>query len=747
MASIARWIPKFTVVEIARAALGIAILVFFVAHEAGIKEFRFLQQLELWAYDARIRLFLPKTRDPRVVILDIDEKSLNAEGRYPWPRNKMALLVQQLFERYQVAVVGFDIAFPEPDTSSGLPVLENLAKGDLKGNAEYLAILEKSRASLNYDQLFADEMKKWPVVLGVAMGGKEDVAGVLPDPSFALKDLGNVKFLHQLTTGYSGNIQLLQDAAAMGGHFYPALDIDGTTRRVPIFVRYKDHFYQALALAVARTYLGNPPVKLQTGEPFRTGGQMQGWIQRVVLGEVSIPLGEDMSAMVPFREPGGFLYVSATDVLRGTLEPGALKGKIIVVGTSAQGLVDLRATPIKEDLPGVEVHASLVSGILDGTVKYRPAETLGLTALILAVVGIPLAIALTRLSALWSSVVVVGVLGLYIAGNLYMWQTHHWAVPIASIVMALLCLYLFNMVAGFFAEARSKRLITGLFGTYVPKELVAEMSKNPGDYSMQGESREMTVLFSDVRDFTSISEGLTPEGLKDLMNTYLTAMTEKVQEKRGTIDKYIGDAIMAFWGAPLTDPDHATHALESAMSMQKSLRSLDTEFAKRGWPALHIGVGLNCGLMSVGDMGSKFRRAYTVMGDAVNLASRLEGLTKEYGVGILVTENIVKAAPSFSYRQVDKVRVKGKLEGVAIYEPLGKTNEVGEQTALEADRFHKGLDFYRAQRWDDAEKVFKNLAFASPETKLYRLYLERIAHFRQEPPPAGWDGVFTFKTK
>ncbi|MBK6981073.1 MAG: adenylate/guanylate cyclase domain-containing protein [Betaproteobacteria bacterium] len=264
---------------------------------------------------------------------------------------------------------------------------------------------------------------------------------------------------------------------------------------------------------------------------------------------------------------------------------------------------------------------------------------------------------------------------------------------------------------------------------------------------MRGESREMTVLFSDVRDFTSISEGLTPEGLKDLMNTYLTVMTEKVQEKRGTIDKYIGDAIMAFWGAPLADPDHATHALESAMAMQKGLRELDAPFAKRGWPLLHIGVGLNCGVMSVGDMGSKFRRSYTVMGDSVNLASRLEGLTKEYGVGILVSENIVKAAQSFVYREVDKVRVKGKLEGIAIFEPLGLQSDMGQEALQEVDRFHKALEAYRAQRWDDAEKLLKNLAYAAPETKLYKIYLERLAHFRRNPPPPNWDGVFIFTTK
>ena len=748
MANIARWIPKFSVNDMARLVIGLAVVAFFIAHEAEFREFRFLQQLELWAYDARVRLFLPATRDTRVVILDIDEKSLKAEGRWPWSRNKMADLVKQLFEKYQVRVLGFDITFSEADTSSGLPVLDALAKNELRGNAEYLAALEKSRASLSYDDLFAAEIRKWPVVMGIALTGQEDRAGVLPPPNFLLKELGNVQYRYVSAQGFSGNIQALQEAAAAGGHIYPSLDMDGITRRVPMFMLYEGGFHEALSLAIARTYFGNAPIKVQLDAPTKTGGQLLGWVRSVKIGDVSIPLDREMKAMVPYREsPGGYRYVSATDALRGKLDKDELKDKIVIMGTSAAGLLDLRATPIREEMPGVEIHASLVAGMLDQSIKSRPPEILGITVLCLLLVGVPCAFLLPRLSAVWSTAVVAVLLALSVGLNLWAWQSQNLVVPIASTLSMLLVLYFLNMAYGFFAEARSRRLITGLFGTYVPKELVAEMSKNPGEYSMRGESREMTVLFSDVRDFTSISEGLTPEGLKDLMNTYLTAMTEKVQEKRGTIDKYIGDAIMAFWGAPVSDADHATHALESAIAMQKGLRGLDAEFAKRGWPPLAIGVGVNCGVMSVGDMGSKFRRSYTVMGDSVNLASRLEGLTKEYGVGILVTENIVKAAPSFVYREVDKVRVKGKLEGVAIYEPLGKRSEVGEQTQVEADRFHKGLDYYRKQRWDDAEQVFKNLAYASPETKLYRLYLERIAHARKNPPPANWDGVFVFTTK
>ncbi len=656
-------------------------------------------------------------------------------------------MINQLFERYQVRVVGFDIALAEADTSSGLPIFEKLAEGELKDNAEYQSFLKRSRASLDYDQVLADEISRWPVVLGIAMGGKEDIAGVLPPPVFDIKALGDVTYRYYVSTGYSGNIERLQKVATAAGHFYPAIDIDGITRRVPMFMRYKDGFYEALSLAIARTAMGNAPVRLQLDKPRKVGNTLEGWMRAIRIGESEIPLDRAMTAMVPYRAPGGFRYVSATDVIRGTLPVEDLKDKIILVGTSAQGLVDLRATPIQEDLPGVEVHSALVAGMLDGTIKNRPPEVLGIVVLLICLVGIPLALVLPRLSAVWSTVVVVVLLLLVGASNLYLWQSRNWVVPVASPLLMLVLLYFLNMVYGFFAEARSRRLITGLFGTYVPKELVDEMSKNPGEYSMKGESREMTVLFSDVRDFTSISEGLTPEGLKDLMNTYLTAMTEKVQEKRGTIDKYIGDAIMAFWGAPLQDPDHATHAMETAMAMQKGLRDLDAPFAKRGWPELHIGVGLNCGTMSVGDMGSKFRRSYTVMGDSVNLASRLEGLTKEYGVGILVTSNIVAQAPGFVYREIDKVRVKGKNEGVAIFEPLGKQGEVGPETMQELDRFQKALDAYRAQRWDDAEKLLKNLAYAAPKSKLYKLYLDRVAHFRQNPPAAGWDGVFVFTTK
>jgi adenylate cyclase len=738
---------KVSLNTVARVGLGLLLVLAFLVSESEVFQLGFLQRLELQAYDARLRMFMPGTVDPRIVILDIDEKTLINEGRWPLSRDKFATMVQQLFERYKIRVLGFDVAFPEPDTSSGLPTLERIASTDLKDNAEYKAFLDRSRASLDYDRIFAAQIAKYPVVLGFFLSPKAERSGVLPMPIYTAETLGTGAFRHTQATGYSGNRPELQKEAAASGHLSPGLDIDGVTRRIPMMMRVDDGYHEAMSLAVTRLYLGNVPLKVRTGSTG-TGRDAVSWITEFEVGDRKIPLDDAMAALVPYR--GGrnsFRYVSATDVIRGTLPANELVDKIVIVGTSAQGLLDIRTTPVSEDYPGVEVHANMVSGILDQTLKHRPPEAQGINVLTILLIGFPLAFFLPRMTALASTLAVAAVLMSLFAINVFAWQSQGYVVNIAAPGLMVLLLYFLNMAYGFFMEARSRQLITGLFGTYVPKELVAQMSKNPEEYSMRGESREMTVLFSDVRNFTSISEGLTPESLKDMMNTYLTEMTEVIQQKRGTIDKYIGDAIMAFWGAPLSDSEHAIHGLEAALDMQKRIRGLDRDFVKRGWPELHIGVGLNCGEMSVGDMGSKFRRAYTVLGDTVNIASRLEGLTKEYGVGILVTENIVQAAQGFVYREVDKVVVKGRHDGLSIYEPIGKVGEVGETQLQEIDRFHKALALYRKQRWDDAEEMLKNLSYAAPENKLYKLYLKRIQHFRANPPGPTWNGLWVFTTK
>jgi adenylate cyclase len=285
-----------------------------------------------------------------------------------------------------------------------------------------------------------------------------------------------------------------------------------------------------------------------------------------------------------------------------------------------------------------------------------------------------------------------------------------------------------------------------LFGEYVAPELVAEMAANPASYSMEGESRELTVMFSDVRGFTTISESLEPNELREYINAYLTAMSEDIRGNRGTLDKYIGDAVMAFWGAPMRLPNHASLAVATALQMQRSVIALNADFVKRNWPPLHIGVGLNTGMMRVGDMGSKIRRAYTVMGDAVNLSSRLESITKVYGVGVLVGVMTRDAAPEYAYRELDKVRVKGKNEPVPIFQPIDLDIALTDAQRDALARWHRALQLVREQQWDAAEQEILSLQQESKEG-VYALYLARIAVFRKEPPPPDWDGVTTFDTK
>ena len=748
----ALWKHYFSSVNaVFRAALGLGLVFLFGAFYAFNEPLRFLQNIEWQAYDTKLRATMPNKVDPRIVIIDIDERTLANEGQWPLARDRWVALLENGFDKYKLKVMGFDVLFTERDTSSGLATLDELAKGPLKNNDDFQEKLRELRPMLDYDQRFADTIKKYPVVL--AFAGSNDRSesleslklGVLPPPTFLQTSFGNRPFVSLTIDGFSGNLPEFQQNAAATGHMLPDIDLDGILRRVPIFVRYDGGYYDSLSVAIYRTYLDNAPMRVIQRDDE---GDKVNRFKEVVIGK-SAPIKMDAkgTAFIPFkgRSPM-FRYISATDIMQGKLNPGELAGKIAIVGSSAQGLFDLRATPVGEVYPGVESHANMIAGYMDNTIRAKPLFEMTVSVIIIMFIGIPLALALVKLNPLWSTITVGVSAAAYLGLNLYFWS-QNLVLPLALPLLMILLIYLLNMAYGFFVEARSKKAITGIFGTYVPKELVDEMAKNPGAYTTKGETREMTVLFSDVRNFTSISEGLSATELTALMNAYLTEMTKTIQSEKGTIDKYIGDAIMAFWGAPVKDAQHAEHALRSAMAMQRQLDEIAPDFIKRGWPKLAIGVGLNCGPMNVGDMGSAFRRAYTVMGDAVNLASRLESLTKEYGVGILVSENIVAAVPGMVYRELDRVRVKGKLEPITIYEPVGVQGKVGDTVINEVDRFHRALDRYRQQRWDEAEQTIASLSMADTNRKVYQMYLERIAALRANPPAKNWDGVFTFMSK
>lgn len=737
-----------------RVTLGALVTLVFLAHVSGVVTWRLLVQLENIAYDARLVATMPEKVDERIVILDIDERSLAEEGRWPWGRDRMAVMVDQLFDRYKVALVGFDVVFAEPDDSSGLKILEQLAETALAPIDEYHAQLEQLRPTLDHDAMFARAVAGRPVILGYyfnehAVGDKPIRSGALPPPTFEAGMFRGkpVEFLKAV--GFGGNLPELQEAAMGAGHFNPWVDDDGVVRRVPMLYEFEGAHYEGLSLAMARAVIGDVPLQPGFAPPgWGSGGSYAGleWLR---LGERMIPVDERVRALVPYRGmQGSFPYVSAADVIHGRADPALLEGRIVLVGTTAPGLLDLRSTPVQSAYPGVEIHANLISGILSQTLKERPAYIRGAEFVLVLFLGLLMALGLPALTPLWATLATLGLALATVSFNLLVWSSGNLVLPIAASMVLMLALFVVNMSYGYFIETRGKRQLTGLFGQYVPPELVDEMARDPESYSLEAASREMTVLFSDVRGFTTISEGLSAKDLAQLMNEFLTPMTQVIHRHRGTIDKYMGDAIMAFWGAPVEDPAHARHALHAAMEMLEALERLQPQFKARGWPELHIGIGINTGVMSVGNMGSEFRMAYTVMGDEVNLGSRLEGLTKTYRVALIVSESTMRYCPEFAYRELDRVRVKGKDKPVAIYEPLCAAQAVDRALKDELALYQQALKYYRAQDWDMAELQFLNLEKMSPRRgRLYRMYAERVAHFRQHPPEAGWDGVFTFTSK
>ena len=730
-----------------RYLLGVAVSLLLLGHAADFYRIGLLDRLDEIIYDARLRLTMPGGVDNKIAIVDIDDKSLAELGRWPWGRDKLAALVNELFDHYHISVLGFDVVFAEPDDSSGLASLDALARTRLRDDGSFQNAFKTLRPQLDYDARFARALAGRPVVLGFALSNLPGAnSGVLPAPVFAPGTFAGRDIDFETYPSYDANLAEFQKNAAGAGHFNPQVDSDGIIRRLPMIEEYQGKYYQSLSLAVVRTLLGQP--RIVPG--FPEGGNDMEWLAlHTSQGTMRIPVDENAATLIPFRGPqGSFPYYSAADVLAGRTPPDKLLGKIVLVGTTAPGLNDLRSTPVDRLYAGVEAHANMIAGMLEGDLKEKPPYVMAADVLQLVLVAVVMGFLLPLLSTSRASLAALLVAGALVGINFSLWRYGNLALPLATALVLALSLYVLNMSWGYFVESRTKRQFASLFGQYVPPELVEEMSRDPESYSMAGRRADLTVLFSDVRGFTTISEGLQPEQLAQLMNEYLGAMTEVIRRERGTLDKYIGDAIMAFWGAPVAEPEHARKAVTAALEMQRRLLEVNRGLTAKGWPELKIGIGVNTGPMTVGDMGSPVRKAYTVMGDTVNLGARLEGITKQYGVGIIVgeaTRNLLQQ--TFVFRELDRVRVKGKAEPVGIYEPLGPVGAIDRARIEEIEIWDRALACYRAQDWDRAEQLLLELSRNDERAYLYQLYLKRIAQYREAPPGEGWDGVTTFETK
>ena len=730
--------------------MGLIALAVLLGHAGRFYEIDLLTRLDAIIYDTKLRLTLPRDVDERVVIVNIDEKSLAEIGRWPWSRDRLADLLTKVFERYGAVLLGMDVVFAEADESSGLRVLEQLAHGPLQSDKQFASAVADLRPELDFDRRFAQAIRRYPVILAFNFSdtAKGNATGVLPPTLSAdLLHGHNVRFANW--SSYSGNRPEFQQAALGAGYNNGLPDIDGVSRRVPLIVEHEGKYYPALSLAMAAAAIGNPRPRLV----FQAGSWLSGAgydaIEAIELdtgrGTLRIPVGNDASALIPYRGPqGSFRYYSAADVLAERVPEGALRGKIVILGTTAQGLLDLRSTPVDEAYPGVEVHANLVSGILAGRLKSSPPYLVGAEVVLLAVAGIAMLFWLPNYSPLTATLGYAALLAIVVEMNVALWEYANIVLPLASVLLLTVLLYGLNMSFGYFFESHAKRRLARLFGQYVPPELVKEMSQNPDHYDMEGRSAELTVLFADIRGFTAISETLSPQTLARMMNEYFSAMTAVIRENRGTLDKYDGDAIMAFWGAPVGDPQHVNHALATGLEMQRKLTEVNADFEPRGLPKLAVGIGINTGVMTVGDMGSRERKAYTVLGDPVNLGNRLEALTAYYGVGIIIGEATQRLAPDMVCRELDRVRVKGRVGSVAIYEPIGWAKDVTDADQTELALWHEVLAQYREQNWSATEANLQRLIAQAPERRLYALYLDRIRKLRELPPPIPWDGVWQF---
>jgi adenylate cyclase len=688
---------------------------------------------------------MPGEPDRRVVILDIDEKSLGEIGRWPWSRALMADLVDKLFDRHGVGVVAFDVVWAERDSSSGMAALDRLAATELKSDAGFQAAYAALRPSLDFDGRFAASLKGRQVVLGYYFNSQDRAVRVnaLPKPVLPRGSFADREVEFHEWKGFTGNLPALVAGAAAAGHINPLLDEDGILRRVPLVVEFEGEYFEALSLAAFRAHIARALGAMQDVEP-RFGDRR---LEALRIGPYQIPVDNNAAALIPYKAPrGSFEYVPAVDVLKERVPPGSLKDRIVLVGTSVATLADLKATPVSSVLPGVEVHANMIAGMLDQDFKHRPWYTKGAEVLLLLIGGVALALAVPRLSALWATAAVGGAMAVVVGFNAMAWRAGL-VLPLAAWLLMVLALYTVNMAYGYFVESRSKRLIALRFREYVPPEVVARMERDPAAYDMPRDA-ELTILFSDVRGFTGISEALSPEALREYINEYLTQMSVIIRSRhKGTLDKYIGDAIMAFWGAPVPDRQHARNAVLAALDMQKACGELNERFAARGWPPLAIGVGINSGTVRVGDMGSRLRRAYTAMGDAVNVASRLEGRTKHYGVGILVGEATRRQIEEVTFREIDRVKVKGKEEAISVYQPLGPAAEATAALQEELRLWGQALRAYRSRNWDLAEANLVNLQRIAPEVMLYRVYAEKVTQARATPMTADWEPVTVFDEK
>ncbi|GAA6205365.1 adenylate/guanylate cyclase domain-containing protein [Thalassotalea sp. SU-HH00458] len=709
------------------------------------------QRIEGILYDIRLLATLPETPrqfDENVIIIDIDEKSLAEQGRYPWSRSKISQLVDNLMAN-GVVVVAFDIVFPEPEDN---PV-DVITDKNKQLTPQFLKEIITLKQSVDADLQLSNSITNAEVVLGMMFDDENASNSQTTERTDSIASHVNweipvdgVSDIAQYNKVLK-NIDVLSQNASGSGFINSVPESDGFIRKASLVINYQGKLYPSLALEAARVYTLSDHINTESELNNRNY-----WLQSLSFGDHKIPTNEKGQVLIPFK--GGqksFEYISATDVIENRVPAEKLEGSVAFVGTSAIGLADLRATSVGIQYPGVEVHANVFEGLMHPEIiPVEPDITLAIQFILLFITGLVLSILMNNQGPMRIFYICFAALIIHLALNWSLWLFFKVSLPQSQLLLVIIWLTLYFGSVGFFLENYRRKHIKGVFDQYVPPAYIDKLLATGKGISLTPERRVMSVLFADIRDFTQLSENFTPDELSEFINEYLSENTRIIFEKQGTIDKYVGDMVMAFWNAPLDDDQHEIHAVDTALAMIATTQAMSKKFKERGWPAINIGVGVSTGDMIVGDMGSTYRKAYTVLGDEVNLGSRIESLTKFYGVSLLISEQTYQAVTKQGMlcRQVDTIRVKGKQKPTTIYEPIGLKADQSNEMCLMLDKHQAGIRAYLAQEWDSAIKIFSELKNKSLlSNHLYDIYINRISELKESILDTKWDGTYSHLTK
>jgi adenylate cyclase len=725
----------------------VPLLALAVAIGARVAAPDLLDRLMLISFDLYQRIAPRASGDIPIRIVDIDDDALKQYGQWPWSRSLDAQLIDKLRDA-GAAITVFDIVFSEPDrTSPKLLLAELQRQGEVNPDTvQLLSSLPDPDAQL------AAAIKSMPTVTGFILADQSGTAPPLAKAGYAFAGNEPLRFVDTFPAAIS-NLPQLQQAATGNGFFNRHVDWDDIVRRVPLIMRLGDKPVFSLVAETLRVATGaHTYVAKAAGANGETSfGQATG-LTSLKIGQLTIPTDAAGRVWVYYAKPSLDRFISAAKILSGDFDPALIKGHIVLVGTSLEGIVnDSQSTPVASHVPGVAIHAQLLEQILQGVYLSRPDWGQGAEILFAMVVSLALILILPRIGALASAL--IGILAVVVAISaswLAFFNLHLLLDPVYPTVVVMLVYFTSSVLVYLRTEIRQHE-IRSAFSRYMSPHYVDLLAKNPEKLVLGGETRVLTVMFCDIRGFTSLSEGLSAHDLTHLMNRFTSPMTDTITEFKGTIDKYIGDCIMAFWNAPLDDPDHAKNAVRAARDMRRKLVVLNRELeaeakaADRPFHELRFGIGINTGECVVGNFGSETRFNYSLLGDPVNLASRVEGLGKLYTVDLVIAEETAKLLDEPKLIELDLVAVKGKSQAVTVYTLPPEDEDEAPYKAPHAEL----IAAYRRQDWAAALAALGSapLAAARYLAPVYTLYRHRIDHFQQEAPPANWDGVYTAEEK